>query len=291
MQLMAGMCRDLPLHWAFENDLDPNFDALFVTKPPKDLEALYQKFLGVEDWEDTLLKRKHGPRPWRFFDVRVTQGLIAGFLHNEVFTKSVPWCIVERINAASGEHLKFGEKAMNDKGYHLDEFLKKWSFKMVKDEQFQEDVFRPYANKLATQLALTLTPHLVSSRRAQKPDEVNWGGTVSKDTNWVEDLKKLVFAALLFKEKIGTYHEISYEYTWGVPGDQLDRRAEDPVHHNINQENEIHFTLWPGLRMTPDKRYCVGPTEIKNSFVFTLVEAWKWPDDRPLQVEARQSMF
>jgi hypothetical protein len=81
MQLMAGMCRDLPLHWAFENSLDPNFDALFVTKPPKDLEALYQKFFGVEDWEDTLLKRKHGPRPWRFFDVRVTQGLIAGFLH------------------------------------------------------------------------------------------------------------------------------------------------------------------------------------------------------------------
>jgi hypothetical protein len=283
MKALASDCRNLVMEWTYAMKLDPNFDTIFVTTPSTALHALYQKFFGAEDWQQALLKRQNRPTLWIYVDFQVLQGLIAAFIHTEVFTKAVPWDIPQRINAASGVDLKYGVESMLDKGYHLDEFLKKWSFKMIQDEQFQHDVVRPHAHNLATRLALTLTPHLVESRKCQKQlDKDDIGNTVTDNTDWVGDLEKLIFDALIYKEKIGTYHEVSYEYTWGVPGSVLDSTREDPAHRNVRLKNEVHFTLWPGLRMIPDGRYCGGdPAQT----VYTFVEARQWPKDRPLPSE------
>ncbi|SMY29396.1 unnamed protein product [Zymoseptoria tritici ST99CH_1A5] len=289
MKKMSTRCKDLGYEWTRRNGLNPMARTSFVEKPSQELEKLYRQFLGAKSWKRTLLERENCTTPWIFVDDQVLQSLIAGFIYTEVFTKPAPWDISERLNAASGADLKYGVSAMADKGYHLDELFKKWSEKMILDEKFQQDFVKPHAHDLATQLALVLTPHLMKAKRIQMPEDADAAAesddgednpnTIAYDTKWVDEIEDLVYDSLMLKETIGTYHEVSYEYTWGVPGGQLDRDTMDPVHGKLGFENEVHFTVWPGVRMIPDHRYAGG---VAAQTVMTLVQARRWPEHRPL---------
>ncbi|KJX97157.1 hypothetical protein TI39_contig541g00009 [Zymoseptoria brevis] len=270
MKSMSTICADLAREWSERYGLNRKAATVFVKEPLEELRTLYQQFFGAKHWKRALLERRKCPEPWILADSHVLRSLIAGFIYTEVFTKTVPWDISESLTAAGGANLKYGQEAMLDKGYHLDEFFKKWAWKMVEDKTFQDDVIKPYANNLAAQLALALTPHLIKARQNQtraelESDVVPDNGeetthTVAFDTEWVDEIEELIFDALVFKEKIDSYHEISYEYTWSVPGALLD-------------------PLWPGIRAIPDGRYSGGEA---FQLVMTLAQARRWPAHRPL---------
>lgn len=272
MRKLGDAVLNMPKMWCINSGIAPGVEAIFVERPGPELENLYRSILDSNEWQWTLMTRRAGTNAWSLPADVVMSGMIASYVGAHVLDRRPPWDIEQRIHAASGTDINFGEESMEDKGHDLDDLLRQWSFKMHNDPDFAESTIKPYARKLTADLAETMAPHLSKTMQGQEQKHA----TGSADIEWLESLMSLIQNALIFHGKAQTYGEVSVGYTWCKPGSKLNHSTAKPLYEAAGTENEVVLNVWPGVELT--SRADLGHVSRTVQNVLTTVHARPWPE-------------
>ena len=191
--------------------------AEFEIDPPKELEDLYEVFLGTKDWRGRLLELQNCAVPCTPPALFVIRGLVGAALHKEVFLTQLPWDLEHQFREALGENVDLWEEAMDERGYRLSDKLKHVAYKQIRDKRFRDTTVSEHARKLAQRLVLTLKPHLVGLPKlpTRKPFH---------QCELVNDLERVFREGLILKQKMESADYATYEYLWFEGEEQYDRR-------------------------------------------------------------------
>ncbi|KAK3621162.1 hypothetical protein LTR56_022960 [Elasticomyces elasticus] len=227
--------------WCLSHGRTMSAEAVFLGNPSPELEKLYQKLLGTEDWQMKLLDFQNRKELFWINGGQAGIGLVNAAVHEEVFMKPTPWDVHRRLSEAIGNDKKYFDEAIVMRGYQWDTTLKHVAWLQAFDQDFQQTEMKAHADRLAHETARTLLPHL--KQLGVKP-----GAPAKHDPMWLRSIERTFLKALILKSKLDAAADATFEYVWVDPDVPYHRPDMRPVNTIPGIGASVH-TVVPGIRM------------------------------------------
>lgn len=232
------------------NNYDSTVPSEFADHPPEGLAALYAMLFGSKDWKAALLELQNSEQPFQHSVAEAMCAMIGAGLYKSVFQTTTPWQAERDAGSAFGITTESLRAALGDYGVALENVKMQGGFNDISSEAFQKATVVPYGNRLADDLAKTITPHLLALKAAQNPGSESYHcrfPATSHDTAWIDQLRKVFKAALIMKTKLDIDYHVQYTYVWAQRGHTPEPDTAQMA-SGMHAGSEIRAATWPGIR-------------------------------------------